>query len=110
MIWLIFNHAVHIYSLTIAKSGWASLNLYLEKIIMPRKTHHVVPDGNNGWNLKKGGGERAIKHFENKAEAVKFSREVSKNQKSELVIHKKDGTIQNSDSHGNDPMPPRDKK
>jgi hypothetical protein len=28
----------------------------------------------------------------------------------ELVIHKKDGTIADSDSYGNDPNPPKDKK
>ena len=77
---------------------------------MPRKTHHVVPDSDGGWNVKKGGGERAIKHFDRKSDAVDYGRQVSKNQNSEFVIHKKDGKIQNSDSHGGDPFPPRDKK
>jgi len=74
-----------------------------------RKTHHVVP-GNSGWNVKMGGGERSIKNFDRKQDAVDFARGVSKNQQSELVIHKKDGTIHKSDSHGNDPCPPKDKK
>lgn len=30
-------------------------------------------------------------------------REVSRNQHAELVIHRKDGTIEKHDSHGNDP-------
>ena len=34
---------------------------------------------------------------------------VSQNQHSELIPHRKDGTIQNPDSHGNDPCPPKDK-
>lgn len=76
---------------------------------MPRKEHHVVPS-NDGWNVIKGGGERAIKHFDRKQEAVDYGRQVSKNQESELIIHRKDGTIQNSDSHGNDPCPPKDTK
>ena len=76
---------------------------------MPRKEHHVVPNPNGGWDVKKGGGQKAIKHFNKKDEAVNFGRKVSKNQKSELVIHKKDGTILRSDSHGKDPNPPRDK-
>ena len=76
---------------------------------MPRKEHHVVPkDG--GWSVKKGGGVKSIKDFDRKQEAVDYARDISRNQESELIIHRKDGTIQNSDSHGNDPFPPRDKK
>lgn len=76
---------------------------------MARKTHHVVPNPGGGWDFKKGGGERAIKHFEKKSTAVDFGREVSKNQSSEFIIHRKNGTIQRSDSHGGDPIPPRDR-
>lgn len=77
---------------------------------MTRKSHHVTPGKSGGWNVKKGGGEKAIKHFETKKEAVDYGRGVSKNQQSELVIHGKGGQIQRSDSHGSDPCPPKDKK
>jgi hypothetical protein len=60
--------------------------------------------------VKKGGAARASKHFETKTDAIYWGREVSKNQGSEFVIHKKDGTIQRKDSHGNDPLPPRDQR
>ena len=76
---------------------------------MPRKEHRVVPS-DDGWNVKKGGGERAIKRFDRKQDAVDYARQISRNQESELIIHRKDGIIQNSDSHGNDPCPPPDKK
>jgi hypothetical protein len=33
---------------------------------MTRKTHHVVPNPDGGWDVKKGGGERSIKHFDKK--------------------------------------------
>jgi len=77
---------------------------------MGRKSHHVVPDLNGGWNVKKGGAKRASKHFDNKKQAENWARQVSKNQRTELVIHKRDGTIQRKDSHGRDPHPPRDRK
>jgi len=77
---------------------------------MPRKTHHVVPDPDGGWNVKKGGNQRASKHFDTKKDAEGWGRNVSRNQKTEFVIHNKDGKISQSDSHGNDPCPPRDKK
>ena len=76
---------------------------------MTRKTHHVVPNHEGGWDVKKGGGERSIKHFDKKDDAVDKARDISRNQNSELVIHKKDGTIQKADSHGGDPCPPKDK-
>lgn len=45
-----------------------------------------------------------------KADAVDHARKISRNQESELLIHGKDGRFQNSDSHGNDPCPPKDKR
>lgn len=38
--------------------------------------------------MKKGGGEKSIKHFDKKQDAVDFGRGVSRNQESELVVHK----------------------
>lgn len=77
---------------------------------MSRKTTHVVPSPDGGWNVKQGGGERATKHCNIKADAVNVARTISQNQKSELVIHGTNGRIQRSDSHGHDPCPPKDKK
>ncbi len=58
------------------------------------KTHHVVPDPKGGWNVKKGGAQRASKHFDTKQDAVKWGRFVSIKQGTRFVIHRKDGTIQ----------------
>ena len=74
---------------------------------MSRKTHHVVPNPSGGWDVKKGGSERASAHFENKQEAIDVGREISRNQKTEFLIHNKNGRISQSDSHGKDPFPPR---
>ena len=65
---------------------------------MARKTHHVVPAPQGGWNIKKGGCNRAITHHDKKQEAVDRAREISRNQSSELVIHDKHGKIRRSDS------------
>ena len=66
---------------------------------MAKKSHHVVPDPKGGWNVTKGGAERASKHFDNQKEAEKWGREVSKNQGTELYVHRKDGTIARKASH-----------
>ena len=77
---------------------------------MPRDEYHVVPNPKGGWDVKRSGGERASAHADTKKEAENIGRTISQNQNTELVIHNKNGRISNSDSHGNDPCPPKDKK
>jgi hypothetical protein len=77
---------------------------------MTRKERHVVPNPDGGWDSKRENAERASKHFERKEDAMDWSRNKSRQEGSELIPHRKDGTIQNPDSHGNDPCPPKDKR
>ena len=74
---------------------------------MAKKSNHVVPSS-SGWAVKKTGAERASKTFDTKVKAVEYGRELSKNEKTELFIHKSNGMIQNRNSYGNDPNPPKD--
>lgn len=71
------------------------------------ETHHVVPNPGGGWDVKRGGGERASSHHDTKESAVDQAREVSRNQGTELRIHNLDGRIGSSDSHGPDSYPPK---
>jgi hypothetical protein len=71
------------------------------------ETHHVVPNAGGGWDVKRGGSERASSHHDTKQEAIDQGREVSRAQSTELRIHNKDGKISSSDSHGGDPNPPK---
>jgi len=77
---------------------------------MARKERHVVPNPDGGWDSKKNKAQRASKHFETKEEAMTWSREKAIEEGSELIPHKRNGQIQNPDSHGKDPCPPKDKK
>ena len=77
---------------------------------MAKSSHHVVPAPDGGWSVKKGGAERASKHFEKQTQAIDWARNASKNARTELVIHRRDGTIRQKDSHGTDSLPPRDKR
>ena len=70
-------------------------------------THHVVHNPAGGWDVKRGGGERASAHCETKQEAIDVGREISRRQGTELRIHNLDGRIAQSDSHGGDPNPPK---
>jgi hypothetical protein len=62
-----------------------------------------------GWSVKSAGATKAAVILPTKAEAVQKGTQVAKNKKAELVIRKQDGTIQNKNSFGNDPNPPKDK-
>ncbi|GGK20559.1 hypothetical protein GCM10007962_13360 [Yeosuana aromativorans] len=73
------------------------------------KNQYVVPT-DDGWGVKGEKNEKLTKKFNKKAEAVDYAKDIAKNQKSELTILKKDGKIQNKNSYGNDPNPPKDKK
>lgn len=74
---------------------------------MPRKSVHVTPAPQGGWNVKTGGASRAAAHTNHKADAIDRGREISQHKRAELVIHNKDGRISQSDSHGHDPCPPK---
>lgn len=73
-----------------------------------KKTHHVVPGPSGGWSVRKGGALRASKHFETKESAESWGRMISQQERSELVIHRRDGTIERKDTNGGDPHPPQD--
>jgi hypothetical protein len=74
-----------------------------------KKNQHVVPLG-NGWAVKGEGNTRFTVITEIKKDAVEAAREIARNNHSELVIHGRDGRIQDKDSYGNDPNPPKDQK
>lgn len=76
---------------------------------MPRKEYHVVPH-ENGWAVKKNNASKSSACTSTKSVAVSKAKELSKNSGSEMVVHGKNGKIQYSNSYGNDPCPPKDKK
>ena len=59
---------------------------------------------------KKEGADRAGSVHDTKADAVEQAREQARRERVDVIIHGRNGKIQDSDSYGNDPFPPRDKK
>lgn len=57
----------------------------------------------NGWQVKGAGNGKATAVFDTQAQAQERAREIAINQKSEVLIHGKDGQIRAKDSYGNDP-------
>jgi hypothetical protein len=74
------------------------------------KDIHVIPHPGGGWQGKREGAERASVTGDTKKEVQERSREIAQRDKVELVIHGRDGRIQDSDSFGPDPNPPKDNK
>ncbi len=72
------------------------------------KRVHVVPH-KDGWALKVEGNKKATVVTETKKEAQQLGIGKAKQMQTELVIHGRNGKIQDSDSYGNDPCPPNDK-
>ena len=64
-----------------------------------KKNQHVTPNGN--------GNCRATVTTKTQKEAINIAREIARNQKSELIIHGRNGRIREKDSYGNDNFPPR---
>lgn len=77
---------------------------------MVKKANHVVPSKSRGWAVRKSGAIRATRSFETKKEAIEYARSISRKEKTELYIHKKDGTIQNRNSYSHAPLPSGDKR
>ena len=75
---------------------------------MSKKDVHTVPNpSGKGW-VNKVGGEVTSRH-RTQENAADRGREIARENRSEHAIHRRDGTIGEKNSYGNDPNPPRDK-
>ncbi len=71
------------------------------------KNQHVLPHPDGGWQVKGAGNSRATVRTDTQREAIGIAREISRNQQSELLIHRPNGQIRERDTHGHDPHPPK---
>jgi hypothetical protein len=80
---------------------------------MPRNERHVVPNPDGGWDVVAPHARRASTHLDTQGEAIDRARQIVHNTGGgEVVIHRPDGSIRDSDTvpPGHDPFPPRDKR
>ena len=73
---------------------------------MSKRNQHVVPHEKR-WAVRSAGSQRATSIHSTQGEAISVGRAIARNQRSELVVHGKDGRIRERDSYGNDPFPPK---
>ena len=74
---------------------------------MSNKDRHVVPQDGK-WAVRISGSERASSVHDTQQDAIKAAIPGAKRDRTEVVIHGRDGKIRDKDSYGNDPYPPRD--
>jgi hypothetical protein len=73
------------------------------------KDQHVVRH-EKGWAVRGVGNKKSTAVFRTQADAIAAGRQIAQNQRSELVVHGRDGRIRSKDSFGGDPLPPRDRE
>lgn len=74
---------------------------------MTKNQVRVSPKKDGGWRVHKSWSVKDSIHTQTKDEAVTKAREIARNQKTELIVQKKDGKIAQKDSYGRDPFPPK---
>lgn len=67
---------------------------------------HIVRRGAQ-WAIRAENATRDTRVVDTQSEAIDGGRQIAKNQRSELIIHGRDGRIRARDSYGNDPFPPK---
>lgn len=70
---------------------------------------HVVPHGDE-WATRREGAQRIGSTHRTQGDAIDAARDRAQRDRVEVVIHRPDGRIRDSDSYGSDPNPPRDRK
>jgi len=74
-----------------------------------KRNLHVVPRENQ-WAVRRERAQRDSSRHATQSDAFDAARETARREGLEVRIHGRDGRIRDSDSFGNDPCPPRDKK
>lgn len=75
---------------------------------MAKRNQHVVPRPDGRWAVKPAGASRASTTHDTQRAAIEQGKGVAKNQGTELLIHRRNGTIRERNTYGRDPYPPKD--
>lgn len=70
----------------------------------------VSPAGDGRWKAQREGGQHATLITDRKTDEERVAREAGRRDKVEVIIQEQNGRIQQRESYGGDPMPPRDRE
>lgn len=74
---------------------------------MAKNIHTVHNSEKHRWENKEEGNNKPLSFHHTKDNAVTRAEQIARQEKVEVLIHGKDGKIQERNSYGNDPFPPR---
>lgn len=73
---------------------------------MSKKDIHVVPH-NDSWAVRRENSSRVSSTHDTQGAAFERARDMGRRDQVEVVIHRPNGQIRDSNSYGNDPFPPK---
>ena len=74
---------------------------------MSKRNQHIVPRPDGRWAVRPAGESRASSTHDTQREAIEQGKSVAKNQRTELLVHGRDGAIRERNTYGRDPYPPK---
>ena len=92
--------------LPLPKSSNRQVGEYERAVRKGMAAQHVVST-EKGWAVKKVGSQRASGIFTTQKSAVEAARALAMKQKTEVLVHARNGQIRERNSYGNDPFPPK---
>ena len=75
-----------------------------------KRDQHVVPNPKGGWSVVRSGAVRATRVFDSQKDALGFARKLAKKENVDLYVHRRDGTIEERDSYGQQRFSPPDER
>lgn len=70
-----------------------------------KNNKHVVPNPTGGWDVKSGG--HRTSHHNTQQSAIQSATVSAQVDRTDVVIHGRDGKIRENNSYGKDPFPPK---
>lgn len=77
---------------------------------MKKRDIHVVPHKGIEWAIRKENADRISSTHRTQNDAINQAIKQAKREGAEVVIHRRNGQIRDSDSYGNDPKEIKDRK
>ena len=74
---------------------------------MGKHLHVTKKQEQKNWRVMQEGNPSPLAHADKQREAILKAREIAKDVKADVIIHRPDGRIRERDSYGNDPYPPK---
>jgi Uncharacterized protein conserved in bacteria (DUF2188) len=66
---------------------------------MTKKYRHVIAHSSGGWSVHRAGASRASRIFSTQADAVRYGKEIARQERTDLYVHRRDGTVEKKDSY-----------